>query len=555
MKKNKTGYRILLAILIICQMIICFYLGHLKRSFFCDETFSYGLANSENYTFIDYTTSKSNSENGWVTADYFKDYVTVSNDAKLSFAAAFRNQKNDVHPPLYYCLLHIASFINAGVFSKWTGLVLNFIILLIIDYLLFYISNYIFCDRAKSLLSVILWSCSAAGLSNILYIRMYLLQTAELIGYVGLHIYLFTAFDKKGTRKYLISSLLIILNVIIGGLTHYYFYLFAFFFSAPICLYLLIKKDLKDLVIYSSSLLTGFILNLIIFPATLQHVFSGYRGTQVLSNLKDRNDNVLTQYGDWINNSFFGGTVKLFFVIILITIIVKIWRHLFVITLEKANGNYKFIITKQRRSRKDEYTINFHRSTVIFLLSIFAAILFAVAVIQGSEGKTNRYIYPIYPFLSVCFIAIIFEILKQWNVAAKWTYIVTYFITALLCIQSIRVYGIDYQYADYDSYSEKASVVTGYDCLLYCDDTWLDVYTTFPLKFIYDETFFFHPDEIQYLNEILSKRQSDDPIVVCLPNDFSEEAAKSVLSQISAICGYTDYECVYHYYTQAYFMK
>lgn len=536
-------------------MIMCFYLGHLKRSFFCDEIYSYGLANSEKYTFIDYTTSKWNSETGWVTADYFRNYVTVSEDAKLSFTAAFENQKNDVHPPLYYCLLHIASYINAGIFSKWTGLVLNFIILLLIDYLLFYIANYIFQNRIKSLLSVILWSCTAAGLSNILYIRMYLLQTAELIGYVALHVYLINLFSKKRTGKYFISSFLIIINVIIGGLTHYYFYLFAFFFSAPICLYLLIKKKLKALIIYSSSLLSGFILNLIIFPATLQHVFSGYRGTQVIANLKDRSDNVFMIYGNWINDSFFGGTIKLFLLIFLISIILKIWKLLFTTTLEKLENQYKLTITRRKISCNDSYVFKFNQPTIIFLLSIFSIALFAIAVIQGSEGITNRYIYPIYPFFAICFIKAISWLLKQWNITIKWTYIATFLVVILICIQSIRTYGIDYQYADYDYYFKKASAVTGYDCLLYCDATWLDVYTAFPLKFNYDETFFFHPEEIQYLNEKLSERNSDNPIVVCLPNDFSEEEAKSILNEISEICGYKSYEYIYHYYTQAYLMK
>ena len=126
-----------------------------------------------------------------------------------------------------------------------------------------------------------LWAFSAAAVSNILFIRMYLLQTVEILAYIAVHIYIV-----KENYKPILKGFLLIMNVIIGGLTHYYFYVFAFCFSAPICLILLFKKEIRDFLQYSTLLLSGSLINLFLFPATLKHVFSGYRGTEVANNLQ-----------------------------------------------------------------------------------------------------------------------------------------------------------------------------------------------------------------------------------------------------------------------------
>lgn len=63
--------KILIVGVIIFQLILCVLMGTQKKSFFCDEIYSYGLANSEAYTFIDPETAKQYAETGWVDRKYF----------------------------------------------------------------------------------------------------------------------------------------------------------------------------------------------------------------------------------------------------------------------------------------------------------------------------------------------------------------------------------------------------------------------------------------------------------------------------------------------------
>ena len=51
----------------------------------------------------------------------------------------YENQKNDVHPPLYYLLLKLAMNFTKGHFSKWSGIVLNIIIYVFITIFMYFI--------------------------------------------------------------------------------------------------------------------------------------------------------------------------------------------------------------------------------------------------------------------------------------------------------------------------------------------------------------------------------------------------------------------------------
>lgn len=64
--------KILIVGVIIFQLILCVLMGAQKKSFFCDEIYSYGLANSEAYTFIDPETAKQYAETGWSTGNILK---------------------------------------------------------------------------------------------------------------------------------------------------------------------------------------------------------------------------------------------------------------------------------------------------------------------------------------------------------------------------------------------------------------------------------------------------------------------------------------------------
>ena len=117
----------LLIIIIFLGVITRLYIGNKKEYLQIDEGYSYGLMN---YDKIDLTKNDDLYDN-WHTKEYYKDYLSISNEETLDFTPVYENQKNDVHPPFYYLLLRIAASFTIDSFSMWTGIILNIIIFVI----------------------------------------------------------------------------------------------------------------------------------------------------------------------------------------------------------------------------------------------------------------------------------------------------------------------------------------------------------------------------------------------------------------------------------------
>jgi len=50
-------------------------------------------------------------------------------------------------------------------------------------------------------------------------------------------------------------------------------------------------------------------------------------------------------------------------------------------------------------------------------------------------------------------------------------------------------------------------------------------------------------------------RKTSNPVVVCLPDQFTPDEAEAELSLILKFGGFTGYQKIYQYYTQAYLLE
>ncbi len=111
---------ILIYLLFAVAIIICL---NGKENFHIDEIFSYGLSN---YTHGIYPVF----EDGVVyepASEVLDDYVTVSSDSRFNYPNVFKNQADDVHPPLYYIILHTICSLFPGRFSIWYAGIINIV--------------------------------------------------------------------------------------------------------------------------------------------------------------------------------------------------------------------------------------------------------------------------------------------------------------------------------------------------------------------------------------------------------------------------------------------
>lgn len=182
--KQKTITIILLSLIIIAQIIAIVYATSKREYYHIDEYYSHGLMQYkrafiyENEDFLD----------TWHDSDYYKDYLAINEDEKFDFSSVYRNQIEDVHPPLYYLLLRIACSFNIGEFSIWPGTILNIIIFIISSVFLFLIAKEIFKNDFYALLVCTIAGFSLAVIETVMYVRMYELLVLNILMLIYWHI-------------------------------------------------------------------------------------------------------------------------------------------------------------------------------------------------------------------------------------------------------------------------------------------------------------------------------------------------------------------------------
>ena len=278
--KNKKIETVLIAIVIVIQTIIFAITGANKEYIHMDEAYSLGLANYDKVEIQD----SEDFYNQWHNGEYYEDYLAMQDKDIGQYKQVYENQKNDVHPPVYYLLLRIVMGFSINNYSKWPGIILNMIIYVFITIFMYLILKKLFDGKAynkeKSIILAFVSSIIMASLTNVIYIRMYALSTLNILVTTYLHMKLLDS--DKINIKLLIG---IGVSALIGSLTHYYYLFYLAMLYITFAIKYIKNKKYKELIYYTVTMGIAGILSLIIFPYSIQHMFFGYRGQGVISKL------------------------------------------------------------------------------------------------------------------------------------------------------------------------------------------------------------------------------------------------------------------------------
>ena len=170
-KKDRVFYFMIAGFLIL-QMAFCAYWGVRKCNFHVDEYFTYGLANNRGAI-------HPVLEDGTVYSgdDIFLEYLAPDDSECFDYSIIRENISQDAHPPLYYTLIHTICSFFPDSYSKWEGLILNFLLLLLIDGLVYFLANCLLHNRKMALVLTAAYGFCALCVSMVLFIRMYTLMT------------------------------------------------------------------------------------------------------------------------------------------------------------------------------------------------------------------------------------------------------------------------------------------------------------------------------------------------------------------------------------------
>ena len=392
MINSKRKEIIAIIIILIIQTIVYVFWGLNKEYIHMDEAYSFGLVNYDKVEIQD----NSDFYNTWHTKEYYKDYLIVNEDEKNDFSSVYENQKNDVHPPLYYFLLRISMLGSINEYSTIPGIILNILIHLAITVLMYLILKKILysysLNREKSLLISLVTAITLSTISSVIYIRMYSLSTLNILIITYLHILLF---EKERYNVKILGS--IVVAALIGSLTHYYylFYLGALFLIFVVKL--IKNKEYSNLWKYIASLIIAGVTSLIIFPYSINHLFFGYRGQGAISKILDYENlfKSIDQYILKLNTYTFSNLL----IILLFGLFGLVFYNLGRKNVEK-NKNIEKKIEKEKFKFSNKY----------ISLILIPTIVYFIFISISSPWVELRYIMPI---CSLFFVLILIGIMHN----------------------------------------------------------------------------------------------------------------------------------------------
>lgn len=354
--------RILFIVALILIVLVMIFFINKKEGFHCDEVFSYGSSNSTysnvfysywkidpeklffdeyvmqgnvfdiignvKYYYIDNTEERDRlikekedeQTEKWRTREEAIDYMQVTgNGDAFNFSSVYWNQISDVHPPLFYTLVNAVSSVIQNNSTKYIIFGINVVFFVLTAYFMRKILIEI-KKKELAVLTVLLYGLSIAGISTVIFLRMYMMLTFFTVLFLYLNIKIINNDFHVDKRK----IIELILTTVGGFLTQYFFCFYALLVVIIMSIIFLIKKKYKELLKYISIFVISAIIGILIFPMSLYHMFFGERGVGYFANedyflrLKTFTELILNNFGA---NNIIG--IALLILSVFVVIIVK----------------------------------------------------------------------------------------------------------------------------------------------------------------------------------------------------------------------------------------
>ena len=321
----------------------------------------------------------------WHSGEYYKNYLIVEEGTGFNPISVYYNQRADVHPPFYYLLLNFVSSLFEGSFSKWYGFTVNFIALMASLLLLFKMVKTYIQPAWIAYATVFVYGLSMGFQSTMVFFRMYGVVTLLTIALCYFHLYLQKHNWTLGHKQ----KLALITLIVLGYYTLYYFVIYAAILMLLAIVLMAKSGQAKKIWTYIRQYIYAAAIGIVIWPFSLKHFFSDYRGDDFRSALQS-----VQNYGRAIIEMFkelartcMGNNAVLLLVLILLAITAAV------------------LCVVYRKETKDVYWLVF--------LPPFAH-FFCVSI--SAPMIHNRYVMNIMPFL---FLAIMIMIAFYTNLLLK----------------------------------------------------------------------------------------------------------------------------------------
>lgn len=420
-RKPKASYRELIkdVLLYILLLVVLTIAISSKEDFHVDELLTYNLANDDSWFEPEDGISYRPANQA------FLDAMTSNGTFELDHV--WEQQKNDVHPPLYYILVHAICTLFPNSFSVWYAAVINVLFAILTLHIFRKIVCLFINNIHVNYMISLAYIFSAGVISLSTFMRMYVM--------VMFWVTLFAYIILKNISKFRWEVFLELALITIGGaLTHYYFILYVFFMSAVIVIVLVFQKRIKEILMYLLSMIISGMISYFIFPPMLTHILGS--GHSKIAVEKFTSANFLEQlkiFYDILNNNLFGG-----FGGIVVLAIMFFLCIVFVNTIKN----------KQMESLYNSLEVQ------RYILVIVPVLLYILFVSKTASHNVDRYVSPIYAVLLAGIMCIMCRCVMKVITKEKYSYI---FLAVVLCIMVSSSYSTCYWEYLYISNKERIS--------------------------------------------------------------------------------------------------
>lgn len=405
-----SGETAILLILIVVQLVLVF-LMQMRTVADSDAIFSYTLANNPYaYVFIDGMYNEFPQNNGWLSAHILRENYVVEEYDRFNYVGVYHHQRYDVHPPLYYFLVHTISSLFVGQYSIFYTLAINFVVLLISDILLVRLFQELYGKKGYALVPLVLLSSLDVMLFLFTWARMYMLLFMFCFWYLLIHWKLIK--NRKCWKKsYLVQM---VLCIFLGTMTHYYFYVYAACLTLFAMFFFIYEKRKYAVLNYIYAGIVGIMASWIIFPWVVEHIFGNAQGKH--ADIMPWSLEKVRNYVGFCNEKLFNGRM---WIAILILVLLFVWG-------KKSSGNVG-----------EEISLSDKR---IFKRMVFGSGIFYSLIIYTLDGGTQYYSTPFYLTFVIWFSMVLIDLTdKNKFFLKKDNSIIAMSVICVLAITSVSV--------------------------------------------------------------------------------------------------------------------
>lgn len=360
-----------------------------KRNLHTDEVLTYLLANNTYDEEI--TLAPEMGKTYDPAASPWMNVMTVRQNQRFDYENVWKKQAADVHPPLYYTLVHTVCSLFPGVYSKWFAATVNLVFGLFTLYVTRKLVRALTGQEWIVFLCSVFFCVSSGVLSSMTFLRMYVMT----MFWCTLFTWIFVKNRKHTNWKFYLEITTV---ATMGALTHYYFVVYVFSMCVAWGIYLLWNHRWKDLGLSVGSMIVAGILTIAIFPASIsQSIGGGYRGVDTLDNLTD-----LSVEGIWyrlkscyklLDQHLFGNCFPILLAITLVGVI--------------------FWSTSYRKTTFPDLQDKEGENWSGWVLAVVPSVLYFLSISKIAVYITERYFHPIYALLMILGVALPLSLLRH----------------------------------------------------------------------------------------------------------------------------------------------